>query len=282
MKTKTERVGAPGLYGSTQTRRWPPEELESSWQQHAGRFVRHIKPACARANRTQQPLEGPVTRRSLTLLGGLSYVVAVVQYFAAQLYAAAAWNPPYDWSGDYISDLGNTACAMFAVPRGTPAYVCSPHHAVMNGAFVASGVLLITGTIALWRFWPARAATRIALALLLISGCGKMLVGWVPENGNIVLHSIGAFNMPVASVAILLISATLLHARRALAIIGLAAFVLGVIGTTLSVVAQFAGSSFLLGLGVGGMERLAGYPANAWLLAAGLTTVAEVARSRSR
>jgi hypothetical membrane protein len=209
----------------------------------------------------------------LTLLGGSLYIVAVAQYFIAQFYVAQAWSPPYDWFNDYISDLGNTACAMFSVPHGAPAYVCSPRHASMNAAFVASGVLLMAGTTALWKFWPGGTAIRGALTLLMIAGCGKILVGCAPENENIVLHAIAAFNIPVASLAALVISVVTFRKQRTLALIGFGAFVLGAVGTMLSIAAQVAGPALLLGLGPGGMERLAGYPANLWLVAVGLAAM---------
>ena len=64
--------------------------------------------------------------------------------------------------------------------------------------------------------------------------------------------------------------------------IGLGAFLSGIVGTTLSIAAQFAGLSSLLGLGAGGMERLAAYPADLWLVAAGLSAIAEASGWRSR
>ena len=216
------------------------------------------------------------------MLGGSLYIVAVAQYLVAQFHVAQAWNPPYDWSNDYISDLGNTACAMFALPRGAPTYVCSPRHALMNAAFVASGALLLAGTAALWRFWPTGSATRSGLILLMISACGKMLVGWVPENENITMHSIAALSIPAASLAILLICAATFRERKTLALVGFGAFLLGVVGTTLSVAAQLAGPDLLLGLGAGGMERLAGYPADMWLVAAGLSAIGQASSARSR
>ena len=209
----------------------------------------------------------------MTLLGGCLYIVSVAQYFLVQLYAAAAWHPPYDWFDDFISDLGNTACAMFATPHGAPAWVCSPRHAVMNGAFVASGALLVAGTVALRRFWPTHVAIRSATVLLLITGCGKILVGAAPENEHIVLHSIAALNIPAGNLVVLLFSVAIFQVHKVLAFIGLVAGVLGLVGTTLSVAAQIGGSRFLLGLGTGGMERLAAYPGNAWIVAVGITAI---------
>jgi hypothetical membrane protein len=222
------------------------------------------------------------TRNSQAIVGGLLYLVSSSQYIAAQLYVAAAWDPAYNWFNNYISDLGNTTCGMFALPRAQPAFVCSPRHAVMNAAFAVSGALLIAGTVILWRILSARSSIATALWLLVISGLGKILIGCVSENENILLHSIAALNIPIASVAILLISKTAFQQQKALALVGFGAFAIGMLATTLSIAAPFCGTALLLGLGVGGMERLAGYPANVWLVVVGLTAMAEGLRTRRR
>lgn len=204
------------------------------------------------------------------VLGGLAYILAIVGYAVAQVVSAAAWHPSYSWKNDFISDLGNTACGMFAVPHGTAAYVCSPRHDVMNASFVVAGVLTVAGTLLLRRsWWPARRLTRVGLALLLVSGVLKVLVGFAPENTSIDLHLLGAFNLPLQSVAILLLSLAVVQRHRAVALFGLTMAVVGLIGSVLSTAAQYAGSGADLGIGNGGMERLAGYPGNVWLLVIG-------------
>ncbi len=208
-------------------------------------------------------------------LGGALYIAATFQYAVAQIVVAASWNPPYDWFDNYISDLGNTACGMFAVPHGTPAFVCSPLHAVMNASFVLSGLLVIAGTRLLWGAWPGGKMTTSSQVLWIVSGLGKMGVGLTPENTNIVLHSVAAFNIPIGSAAVLLLSLAILRERRALALVGLGLFAMALIGTALSIAAQFAGPALLPGLGVGGMERLAGYPANVWLVVVGTIVILE-------
>jgi hypothetical membrane protein len=219
------------------------------------------------------------------ILGGAVYIIANVQFGLAQVVAAAAWNPPYNWLTNVISDLGNTACGQFAV-HGATSYVCSPRHAVMNTSFVISGVLLIVGTLALWRMWPARRMTTVALLLLVISGVGKMIVGFVPENTNAALHTLGASNILIGSVAILLISLAVLSQSRALAITGLVISIVSLSATILWTAAQYAGPALDLGLGTGGMERLADYPTNVWLIIVGLvallTTRGQIAPAAGR
>src|SRR5664279_2431952 len=135
------------------------------------------------------------TDRTLAVVGGLLWVLAIVQYFLAQLVVAAAWSTPYSLQDNYISDLGNTDCGMFALPHGQPTYVCSPSHGLMNLSFVTLGVLAIAGAILLRRFGPTGRMASTAFYLWVISGLGKILVGLVPENTTITVHLVGAFNI---------------------------------------------------------------------------------------
>jgi hypothetical membrane protein len=223
-------------------------------------------------------IESPVGRaetvrgagRALVAAGGACWAVGVLQYVVAQLVAAAAWTRPYSPKNNYISDLGNTACGMFHVPHGTPYYVCSPDHGLMNASFAVLGVLTIAGALLLRRIWPAGHLAHWALALWILSGIGKIIVGLVPENTHIGLHLLGALNVPLGSVAILLLSLTIRRTSRALSTLGIVVAVAGLAGSFLSAVGEFAGSSLYLGLGVGGTERLASYPGSLWMLLIGI------------
>src|ERR1022692_205008 len=208
--------------------------------------------------------------RAMVVAGGACWAVGVVQYAAAQVVAAGAWTRPYSLKNNYISDLGNTACGMFHVPHGTPYYVCSPSHGVMNASFVVFGVLTIAGTLLLRRIWPAGRLARWALALWILSGLGKIIVGLVPENTHIGLHLLGALNVPLGSVGILLLSLATRRISRAVSTIGIVVAVVGLVGSFLSTAGQYAGSSLYLGLGVGGAERLASYPGSLWMLMIGI------------
>jgi hypothetical membrane protein len=208
--------------------------------------------------------------RPAFVAGAACWIVGVVQYFAAQFVVAAAWKTPYSVIHNFISDLGNTQCGMFAVPHGTPAYVCSPLHGLMNASFCLTGVLTLAGVVLLWHAWPPRRIVTVGLVLLVIAGVGKILVGLAPENGNIGLHLLGAFNIPLSGVAILLLSIALWSTVRWLAVSGLVLAVLGLVGSFLSIAGEYGGSALYLGLGVGGTERLAGYPGNLWTVLVGV------------
>jgi len=213
--------------------------------------------------------------RVAVILGGAAWILATLQYAVAQVVVAAAWHhPPYSWLGNYISDLGNTACGRFTVPHGTPAYVCSPLHSAMNASFIIAGILTIAGAVLLPRFWPRSRGATVALVLWIITGLGKIVVGLVPENTNISLHLLAAFNIPVGCVAILLLSLPARQASRAVSVAGIAAAVVGLAATALSTAAEFASSSSLdLGLRAGGMERVADYPGSLWILMIGIIAV---------
>jgi hypothetical membrane protein len=222
------------------------------------------------------------SNRAVGVAGGLVFILVTVQYAIAQLIAASAWQPAYSWSKNVISDLGNTACGQFAVPHANASYVCSPDHVLMNGSFVLSGALTLIGTILLWRVWPSRRMTRIALILWLVAGVLKVVVGLVPENTNLSLHLLGAVNIPVESVAILLLSIAIAGGHRGLSRFGVAIGIVGLAGAAFTTAAQYAGSALNLGLGNGGMERVAGYPGSLWMLVIGIALVSHPRRRATR
>jgi hypothetical membrane protein len=217
--------------------------------------------------------------RSSAIWGGLAYVVAMVQYGLAQVISAAAWKTPYNWLTNEISDLGNTACGQFSV-HGPTSYICSPLHAMMNASFIVSGLLVIAGTVLLWRLWPESRMITTAKVLMILSGIGKVIVGLVPENTDTSLHILGATNIVVGNVAILLISIAIRHYYPALTRAGRLVSLLGITGSILFSVAQYAGSD--LWLGAGGWERVAGYPSNLWLIAIGIISIYTAGRGGLR
>lgn len=209
-------------------------------------------------------------------------MASTVVYFAAQGFAAAGWvHPGYSWSTDYISDLGNTACGQFAVPHDTKVFVCSPRHLEMNAAFVVTGVLVVVGALLLRRMWPATRHARTATWLFVVAGAGKMVVGLVPENTRIGLHLLGALNVPVMCVGVILASLAIRPTSPTLATVGFVLATVGLVATVLSTAGEFGGHGLYLGLGVGGMERISDYPTSLWTLLMGVVAVAQPMALRS-
>lgn len=71
--------------------------------------------------------------------GCAAWVVGVAQFFVLHGVVESAWERPYSWARNNISDLGNAHCARQSDPE--PRYVCSPQHTLMNVSFVTLGLL---------------------------------------------------------------------------------------------------------------------------------------------
>ncbi|MEV7280008.1 DUF998 domain-containing protein [Streptomyces sp. NPDC093111] len=198
-------------------------------------------------------------------IGYAAWTVGVVQFFAAHVWTESAWARPYSWARNNISDLGNAHCALQAEPE--PRYVCSPEHALMNGSFVTLGVLLVVGTLltggALWRGGRTAAVARLLLAG---AGLGFVLVGLAPADVDENLHVLGALLiMATGNLGLVLAGAAL--ADRTPAALRWGTGLLGVVAIT--ALGLFL-SHHYLGLGMGGMERVAAFPVLLWALAAGV------------
>jgi hypothetical membrane protein len=168
--------------------------------------------------------------------GGLAWLLTL-QFFVVEAIAALQYGS-YSYSTDVISDLGTAT---------------SPAAGPMNASFIAQGVLIAAGALLLG---PGLAGLggRLARVLLVASGVGVLLVGVFPSDGNTTAHQVGAGVHFVAGAIGLIALAYAVRPRSealgtTLALLGL----IGVVGTV------FFGSAVFLGLGEGGMERVAGY-----------------------
>lgn len=188
-----------------------------------------------------------------------------LQFFVAQVVVALRWDVPYRIAARYISDLGNTACA--AYPPGSTTLVCSPWHAGMNASFGVLGVTMATGAALVTEGYRPGWRRVAGLGLVAIAGVGVLLVGLYPENERIAAHTLGAgLNFVCGNLGMILLGwAGLAGAgRRRWDAFAATMGALGLLGTALFVSGNF------LGLGQGGMERVAAYPLTIWLTLTGL------------
>lgn len=193
-------------------------------------------------------------------LGGVCWLLSLV-FFVGQALAQAAWRIPYHPLENLISDLGSTACQ--TVRLGSyHAYVCSPWHAVMNSAFILTGLLVWLGLYLTRRAWPQRRLSTWGLVFLTLAGLGKIVVGLAPENVNPGLHALGSLGILCANSGLILLGFALWRACRWVAVISLVLGSLGWLGLVL-----FVGSSN------GATERLADYPAVLWMMVLGVAFV---------
>ncbi|MEU3825602.1 DUF998 domain-containing protein [Streptomyces sp. SID486] len=189
----------------------------------------------------------------------------MVQFFVIHGIAESAWAEPYSWARNNISDLGNAHCALQPDPE--PRYICSPEHGLMNVSFVALGVLLVVGAAltggGLWRRGRAAAVARLLLAG---AGVGFVSAGLAPADVNENQHVLGAlFIMAAGNIGLVVAG------------FGLAEHVPTPLrwGTSLLGATAFAAFGLFLfrhylGLGMGGMERVATLPLLLWALVVGV------------
>lgn len=203
-----------------------------------------------------------------TKLGAILWTLCL-QYFVAEAVAIHGWTGPYNFSRNYISDLGAVRCGVRV--RGLTDMtekLCSPLHTVMNASFLLQGVLIVCGTALVRRLFPRGKLWTIALALLGASGVGVFIVGLAPEDLMPRLHVLGAIeNFICCNAGMTAMGIAMLGWQRAARRMGLITFGAGIIGL-LGI--GFLATRVYLGLGVGGIERVAAYPFPLWVAGMGV------------
>ena len=225
---------------------------------------------------------GGAGARPGTAWGAAAWVVGTVQFFVAHIVVQSAWSPAYSWTANNISDLGNVGCGR----RGDPErYICSPLHGWMSGSFVVHGVLIITGVWLLHRVGYRLVASRVASVLLTVAGLGWIGVGLAPADVAAGAHFVAAAAGLVCGTVGLMVGA--MTGRTASAataepsvsgpgvVLRVSWCVQGVVG--LAATALFGAGQYL-GLGMGGMERVAAFEVTVATAVAGVLT--RVGRAR--
>ena len=208
----------------------------------------------------------PDTARPSIRTGAIAWILAV-QFFVTQIVVATAWTRPFSLRSDYISDLGNTACG--AYPAGSAHLVCSPWHLAMNASFMMLGVTMVLGAWLTRDAFPPGWVRSLARGLFVLAGLGVFVVGVYPENTDNARHVFGAgLNFVAGNIAMIVYGLALAQRpgeQRALTAFSVIAGTVGFVATLLFV------SGHYLGIGLGGMERVAAYPMTVWQIVAGVT-----------
>ena len=110
-------------------------------------------------------------------LGAIAFLLRPT-YIATEVVTAAATTGGYSFVSDSVSKLGEVGC--------TAAY-CSPRHEVMNGSFMAYGVLLAGGALLM-----AKPLGPWVTGLLVVSGVSSYATGLAPLDQDATLHAIAA------------------------------------------------------------------------------------------
>ncbi len=184
-----------------------------------------------------------------------------IQYYVAQLFVAAFWpaDRGYDWAAQTISDLGNTACAMYG-----GGFVCSPLHGIMNASFIVLGVTMVVGAFILRRELGSDWWGKLGFGSMILAGFGTLVVGLFPENTIGLLHTLGA-TLPFVfgNVGMVILGVALAKMPRWLRGYTVVSGVVGLGALALFVAQAYAG------IGIGGMERLVAYPQSIWMMVFG-------------
>ncbi|MFF0221614.1 DUF998 domain-containing protein [Streptomyces sp. NPDC004629] len=196
-------------------------------------------------------------------IGWLAWLAGALQFFSTHAVVEAVWPRPYSWARNNISDLGNVYCTTQSQPE--PRYVCSPAHDAMNLSFIALGALLAVGVVLGRSLWRGRWTAKLARFLLAGAGIGFVLAGLAPADVNENSHVLGALLiMGTGNLGLLLAGAGM--SGEVAAGLRWATALLGALAITAMCLFLFGN---YLGLGMGGMERVAAFPILVWTLTAG-------------
>jgi hypothetical membrane protein len=134
----------------------------------------------------------------------------------------------------------------------------------MNASFIVLGITMVQGAMLLYYEFRRRPGNIIGFTSMVLAGFGTFMVGLFPENSVGSLHYLGAL-LPffVGNLGILILGFSLDAPRW----LHLYSVITGIV--TLVALAFFVTHTYL-GSGIGGMERLTGYPQTVWLIIFGI------------
>lgn len=197
--------------------------------------------------------------------------MAAILFFVAQVGVAYRWRQGahhndltrYSFFANAISDLGVTTRFTYGAPP-----ISSPDHFFMNAALFLLGLVMALGAPLLYcefnedtpaRLWVA----RIGFAGQAFAGVGSIVVAFVPENRDHILHVVGAgLAIGIGTLGVFLLGLSLQLPAR------LRRFMLFTAPISLTAIFLFAVGEYL-GFGPGGLERIAAYPEVIWLISFG-------------
>jgi hypothetical membrane protein len=148
----------------------------------------------------------------------------------------------------------------------------------MNISFSLQGVIILLGALFARPALAARGSGALVFPLLVVTALGMLSVGLFPEDVNNRAHVASAATQFITGNAAMIvfgIAANRVKPGRAFAVISIALGVTGLIATAL-----FA-QGYGLGLGVGGLERVAAYTLPVWLITTGVLIVRKQATSNT-
>jgi hypothetical membrane protein len=147
----------------------------------------------------------------------------------------------------------------------------------MNVSFIAFGLMWSTGAYFLSRSRRFPFDSSWASFPLMLAGAGAAMVGVFPENTVSIAHTIGAGVEFFGGLLGFIACGIRLHSSKSRPI-GALSFVIAassLLGFVLFLVTLQTSQKTIFGLEMGAWERLAYWPENLWLLAAGILIKSE-------
>jgi hypothetical membrane protein len=190
-------------------------------------------------------------------LGAIAWLLAL-QFFVIQGVVQLVWTTPFSLAHNMISDLARVTCGPLPRAPGIDT-ACSPWHALMNASIILNGLLVPAGAVLTRSLWPATRLMTFALVMVALTAPGHFMVGLFPSDTGPLGHMIGAGSiLAFGNPGMVLAGIAAWRDRRGQAVVSLMLGLAGVVGTILFL--------FLidLGIGLGGMERVAFYPLTIW------------------
>jgi len=188
--------------------------------------------------------------------GLLLFAGSLILLFGMML--AGFTYPGYSMADNYISDLGN-----FSHP--VPAVLFNASILVFGAMAVYAGLLLMT------------ALDKWLGILLILAGAGGIGIGIFNEGTILAIHYVCAFTVFFCGGIAIYWSARVLYTRPTSWIILILA---GIVALFFSFMVYNVVSSspdkILLGIGVGGMERMVAFPTIFWAMATGIYLVGQI------
>lgn len=185
-------------------------------------------------------------------------LVLALQFFLVQAIVQAAWTTPFSLAHNMISDLARETCGLLYRAPGIEVG-CSPWHAMMNASIIANGFLIPAGLWLTRQAWARSKAMNIALAMIAATAPGHVLVGGWPSDTGPTMHLIGAGSiLALGNPGMVLAGIAGWRGHRGPSVVSLLLGVAGILGTLLFL------TETGLGIGLGGMERVAFYPLTLW------------------
>jgi hypothetical membrane protein len=210
-----------------------------------------------------------------TRAGALAWLLAL-QFFVVQGIVQSAWTTPFSLAHNMISDLARETCGPLYRAPGI-GVACSPWHALMNVSIFANGILIPLGAWLTRSWWPRTTALSAALWMIAATAPGHFLVALWPSDTGPTMHVLGAGSiLALGNPGMVVAGIAAWRARRTQALVSVILGMAGIAGTLLFL------NETGLGIGLGGMERVAFYPLTIWCGIQGLLLLATLNRSGRR